>query len=177
MRQHRPVVATTAALLLAGCSGGLGSVQGHDIPVNQAVFLDLGNNRLFLAVGNPDNLCDLVTGAVRPGKGFAVLFTEFANWDGTTTQPLMPGRYVQSTVPGVPGLVSLSVVQWGDGCIALGTLQASSGSVSIESLGAMQAGAHVVANVDLKFADDHLSGRVDAVYCPAPASPGNACGP
>jgi hypothetical protein len=105
MRQDRPVVATAAALLLAGCSGGLGSVQGHDIPVNQAVFLDLGNNRLFLAVGNPDNLCDLVTGAVRPGKGFAVLFTEFANWDGTTTQPLPPGRYVQSTIPGVPGLV------------------------------------------------------------------------
>jgi len=176
----RPVLAAAAAALAVACGSGAGSldgsVQGHGISVKEAVFLDFGNNRLFLAAGNQDHLCDVMTGYAPAGTGFTVLETVLANWSGTAAEPMVTGTYVhQPNGTTAAGLYSLNMVQWGDRCIAYGTLQASSGSIRIESLGDLKAGGHVVADVDLEFGGDRLSGRIDAHYCPAPSSRGTAC--
>ena len=165
-----------ASMVLVACgSGGLGSIQGHDISGGQAVYLASGaSNVVFLVTGNMDNVCDVFTGKARPSGSFAVLETLLANWNGTSTDPPVSGAYVQSSAPTAPGLYSLNVAEWGSGCVSYRSAQASSGSVRIESFGGLQAGAHLVVDVNLKFGDDHLSGRVDAVYCGVSQ---HVCGP
>jgi hypothetical protein len=175
----RPRVVVVATLALVACGSGAGSldgkVQGHDISVKEAVFLDFGNNQVLLAAGNEDHVCEVITGYAAAGTGFVVLETLLANWNGTAPDPVLEGTYVQAASFSAPGLYSLTLVQWGDRCIAYGTLGATSGSVRIESFGGLKDGAHLIADVDLKFGEEHLSGRIDAHYCQAPGSRGTAC--
>ncbi|MGZ3479253.1 MAG: hypothetical protein ACXU81_02815 [Myxococcaceae bacterium] len=156
-----------SSMVLAACSGGLGSVQGHDVSTGQAIFLNFGtSNTVFLVTGDMGNLCEVFTGRARPGGSFTILETLLANWNVTSTDPAVPGTYGQSSAPSAaPGLFSDTIVQWGSGCAAYSRMQAGSGSVRLESFGGFQAGAHLVVDVELKFGDDHLAGRVDAVYC------------
>ena len=156
------------SMALVACGSGLGSVQGHDVSTSQAIFLSFGpGNTLLLVTGDMGNLCDVFTGKGRPaGSSFTVLETLLANWNGTSSDPAVPGTYVQSVTPTADsGLFSDTLLQWGSGCAAYSALQASSGTVRVESFGGSQAGAHLVTDVDLRFGDDHLAGRVDAVYC------------
>lgn len=155
------------AVLLAACGSGLGSVQGHDVSTGQAIFLSTAGNTLVLITGDMANACDVFTGTGRPGgSSFTFMETLLANWNGASSDPAVPGTYVQSPrLTTAPGLFSETVVQWGSGCAAYSATQPGSGSVRIESFGGSQAGAHLVVDVDLKFGDDHLAGRVDAVYC------------
>ncbi len=155
-----------SSIVLAACSGGLGSVQGHDVSTGQAIFLNSGtSNAPLLVTGDMGNVCEVFTGKARPGGSVTILEATLANWNGTSTAPVVPGTYVQSSRPTAAGLFSETVVQWGSGCVAYSATQASSGTVRVESFGGFQAGAHLVVDVDLKFGDDHLAGRVDAVYC------------
>ncbi|HSP19603.1 MAG TPA: hypothetical protein VLQ79_08815 [Myxococcaceae bacterium] len=164
-----------ASLVLVGCGSSLGSVQGHDVSASHAAFLSSGtSNTLVLVTGDMGNICEVFTGKARPVGCFTVLETILANWNGTSTDPAVPGIYVQSSASRAAGLVSETLLQWGSGCVAYSTTQPGSGSVRIESFGGFQTGAHLVADFDLKFGDDHVAGRVDATYCGALQ---HACGP
>lgn len=157
-----------SSMVLVACSGGLGSVQGHDVSVDHAIFLNSRtSNLLLLVTGDMGNVCEVFTGKARPGgSSFTIMETILANWNGTSADPAVPGSYSQSLKPpATPGLFSDTLVQWGSGCAAYSATLPGSGTVRIESFGGSQAGAHLVVDVDLKFGDDHLAGRVDAVYC------------
>lgn len=174
MRLVRSGCAVASTLLVACGSGSLGSVQGHDISTKRVVYLDTAiANQVVLMSSSMDNLCEVFTGTARPVNGVTLMVTQLANWTGNSIQPLVSGTYVQTASPTAPGLVSETIVQWGSGCVAYSATQASSGSVRVESFGGLQAGGHLVADVDLKFGDDHLSGPLDAVYC---GKLGHPCG-
>lgn len=157
-----------SSMVLVACSGGLGSIQGHDVSASQAIFLSTGiTNTLLLVTGDMGNVCEVFTGRARPGgSSFTIMETILANSNGTSTDPVVPGTYTQSLTPtAAPGLFSDTLVQWGSGCAAYSATLAGSGTVRVESFGGVQTGAHLVVDVDLKFGDDHLAGRFDAVYC------------
>jgi len=164
-----------ASMVLVACgSGSLGSVFGHGVSTSQAIFLSAGGtNTVFLVTGDTANMCEVFTGRARPSGGATVMETLFANWNGTSVDPAVPGTYVQTVGPVSGGLVSDSVVQWGSGCVAYSAITAGSGNVQIKSFGGFQAGAHLVVDVDLKFGNDHLAGPVDAIYC---GESGTVCG-
>ena len=69
----RPCVVVVATLALRACGSGAGSldgkIQGHDTSVKEAVFLDFGNNQVFLAAGNEDHICEVLTGYAACGHG------------------------------------------------------------------------------------------------------------
>jgi len=169
-----------ASMVLAACgSGSLGSVQGHQVSASHAYFFNQGtNNAVFLAASDMANLCEVLKGTGRPGGSYAMMATGLANWNGSSSDPAVPGTYVQDPESTAPGLYSDTVVQSGYGCVAYSAPQAGSGNVRIESFGGFQTGAHLVVDVDLKFGDDRLAGHVDAVYCGQfqPPSAG-FCGP
>lgn len=179
MPQVRVVLVAAAALLL-GCGSPAGSldgkVKGHEFSVKEAVFIDLGNE-VLIAAADQENLCGVMVGAAKPGKEMNIFEGFLLNWDGNRAQPLVPGTYPQAKSASAPGLYSSSVVGWTTGCIGWGLVGPTAGKLTVESYGGPGSGSHLIATVDLSFAADRLSGRVDAVSCAFDGVVGLACSP
>ena len=174
------VVLVVASLLL-GCGSGAGSldgkVQGHEVAVKEAVFFVLDNGVTLVAAGDQENLCAILNGQQRPSSEMNLLEVGLYNWNGTSLQPLVTGSYTVARTLSTAGLYSYPLLFWTRECITFGALGPNSGSVNVESVGLPQSGAHTVISVDLAFGAAHLSGHLDATYCPLAETTGTACQP
>jgi len=174
-------VVVAAAGLLLGCGSSAGSidgkVEGHEVSVKEAVFIPLGDGEVLVAAGNQENLCGVLNGQQKPSQEMSLLEVFLGNWNGNAMQPLVTGSYTVSRTATAPGLYSYAVLFWTRECITFGALGPTGGQVNVESYGGPQSGAHTALSVDLRFASEHLSGHLDAVYCPLSRAQGTACQP
>lgn len=174
-------VVVAAAGLLLGCGSSAGSldgkVKGHEVSVKEAVFIPLDDGEVLVVAADQESLCAVLNGQQRPSQEMNLLEVFLANWNGNAMQPPVTGSYTLSTTATTPGLYSYAVLFWTRECITFGALGPTGGQVNVESAGGPLAGAHTVVSVDLRFASDHLSGRIDAVYCAPTRVQGTACQP
>jgi hypothetical protein len=164
-----------------------GTVNGHALTVNDAVFGNPNSGFMAIIASDRSDLCTLLGGTTFPGGTVTVLGVAVANLTLPPTN-IVTGAYawypLQGHVPPSPGL-------YFDGAFALPTdctgggeaFVPTGGTVTVTQLGTTS-GTHLKATYsNLTFAPADggtadvgtLSGSVDAVYCPnAVANP--SCG-
>ncbi|HUM11565.1 MAG TPA: hypothetical protein VLT82_11490 [Myxococcaceae bacterium] len=173
------VVGVTSLWL--GCGSGAGSldgkVHGHEVSVKEAVFIQLDSGDVIVAAGDQENLCGVLNGQQRPSHEMNLLEVGLVNWNGSSTQPLVTGSYTVARSITAAGLYAYAILFWTSECLTFGALGTNGGSVTVDSVGLAQAGGHTAISVALTFGDDHLSGHLDATYCPLAAATGTACQP
>jgi hypothetical protein len=170
-----------------GSGSFTGTVNGHALTVNDAVFGNPASGFMAIIASDQSNLCTLLGGTTFPGGTVTVLGVAVANLNVPASN-IVTGAYqwypLQGSVPpSSPGL-------YFDGAFALPTdCQGggeedvpTGGTVTITQLGTTS-GTHLKAtysNVSFRLKDGGtdvgtLNGSVDAVYCAnATASP--SCG-
>jgi hypothetical protein len=175
MRTRSSVVC--AVSLLVGCGSGVGwldgKVAGNEVSVKEAIYIPLPDGEVYVAAGDQENLCAIMTGQQRPVDQMNALELYLGNWNGNDFQPLVTGTYTVSQTLGPPGLYVYPVLWWLRECIPYTTLSASRGTVNVESVGLPSEGQTVVS-VDLAFGAEKMTGHLNASYC-APVQYGTAC--
>jgi hypothetical protein len=170
--------AVCAVSLLVGCGGSAagwldGKVAGNEVSVKEAIFTVLPDGEVYVAAGDQENLCAIMTGQQRPSGSMNALELYLGNWNGGGFQPLVTGTYTVTQTLGPPGLVVYPILWWLRECIPYTTLSASRGTVTVESVG-LPSGGQTVVSVDLAFGAERMTGHLNASYC-APVEYGTAC--
>ena len=172
----------------AGSGSFTGTVNGHALTVNDAVFGNPNSGFVAIIASDQSNLCTLLGGTTFPGGTVTVLGVAVANLDVPATN-IVAGTYQWFALQGhgqppSPGLYFDGAFALPTDCVGGGeAFVPSGGTVTITQLGTTT-GTHLkatYANVSFGPSDGGtadlgtLNGSVDAVYCAnATASP--SCG-
>ena len=156
----------------AGTGSFTGSVNGHSLTVNDAVFgIDPNAKFVTLIASDRTNVCALLGGTTFPGGTVTVLGIAMVNYvNPPFPSDAVPGDYdwYSLTSPTPPG-----AGRWFDGEFALPTdcegggesHSPTGGTVTITQMGTTS-GTHLKATYhDITFDGGTLNGSVDAVYC------------
>ena len=171
-----------------GSGSFTGTVNGHSITVNDAVFGNPNSGFVAIIASDQANLCALLGGTTFPGGTVTVLGVAIANLNVPASN-VVAGAYQWyplqgSTPPSNPGLYFDGAFALPTDCVGGGeAFVPKGGTVTVTQLGTTS-GTHMKAtysNVSFKPSDGGttdvgtLNGTVDAVYCAnATASP--SCG-
>ena len=165
-----------------GTGSFTGTVNGHSLTVNDAVFgIDPNAKFVTLIASDRTNLCTLLGGTTFPGGTVTVLGVAMVNY----VSPPIPSDAVAGDYDwfALQGGTAPGAGKWFDGAFALPTdcngggevHFPTGGTITITQMGTT-GGTHLKATyTNLTFDGGTLNGNVDAVYC-ASAKVNPSCG-